>query len=154
MYNPLRPTDRHQAISLLLMILAALFALAALLMPAPARAHSLTPDLRPCLTKSEATTKSPSRHLYYRTNAAGQKCWTGGKVAAREAYATRGGKVETKAKANGLTDTPPGAGAGGGGARSGAPPLTYPDMENDAYLAICGRACPWLEPFDNRWRLK
>ena len=133
-------SNRHPALAVLLMILAVLFALLALLLPAPARASTIaTPDLRPCLTKSQATTKSPSKHLYYRTNTVGQKCWTGGKVGAREAYAVRGApqSVQEPRKAPAPVAAP-----------------NYLEMENNAYLALCGQNCPWLEPFNNRWRLK
>lgn len=154
MYNPLKPA-RPSLTYLVALILAALVLIALGLLPVPARASTTSETskaaaLLPCLTKSAATTKFPSRHLYYRTNTAGQKCWTGGKPGKREAYAVRVSErsilsIDRKAPQPRQEARP-------------APPAeaapTYTEMVEDAYLALCGRPCPFLMPFDNRWRIK
>lgn len=146
-YNPLKP-GRPSLTYTVALILAALLLLLISFLPVPARADTTSETskaavLLPCLTKSAATTKYPSRHLYYRTNIAGQKCWTGGRPGAREAYTVRGGAQ--KASQPHQESRP---------AAAPVVPPTYAEMVEDAYLALCGRPCPFPTPFGDRWRLK
>lgn len=143
-YNPLKPARPSLTYAIVLTLAAILLILLSLL-PVPARAAIASPstiptlDLLPCLPKSVATTKYPSKHLYYRTNVAGQKCWTGGKPGAREAYAVRG--VIQKATQSSQEPRPFTA-------------QEWSTMEDDALTALCGQPCSLLMPFGDRWRLR
>lgn len=75
---------------------------------------------------------------------AGQRCWFAGKASPKEAFAVRPSIDRNAAiprQAPRYTPEP-------------VPSPSYQDMENDAYVALCGLPCPLLEPFNNRWRLQ